>query len=87
MYFVTTKHDGYVLFCLTPSERCALGLTEKGVVRLLVRDAAGDDWTVLHEWAAADYSHTDFLAALHHREEPGDPRQLLALLPERLRHR
>ena len=86
MYFVTTKRAGYVLFCLTPSERAALGLTEKGVVQILVRAPSTDDWSVLREWNAAEYSHTDFLAAVHHRDEPSDPRQLLALLPERLRH-
>jgi len=86
MYFVTTKRDGYVLFCLTPSERAALGLTEKGVVRLLARARSTDDWSVLREWNAADYSPTDFLVAVHHRDEPRDPKQLLALLPERLRH-
>lgn len=84
MYFVTTKREGYVLFCLTPSERAALGLTEKGVVHLLVRGSSPDQWSVLREWSAADYSHTDFLTAVHHRDEPSDPHQLLALLPERL---
>jgi hypothetical protein len=84
MYFVTTKHAGYVLFCLTPSERAAVGLTDKQIVHLLVRDAACGEWRILREWNVADYSHTDFMAALHQREEPADPRQLLEVLPKHL---
>jgi hypothetical protein len=80
MYMVTTKREGYVLFCMTPSERAAIGLTEKQLVHLLARDA-NNNWVVLREWSAGKYSHTDFIAALHHRDEPADPRELLALLP------
>ena len=86
MYFVTTKRNGYVLFCTTPSERAAVGLTEKQVVHLLVRETPAGDWIVLREWNASDYSHTDFMAALHHAEEPRDPRGLIEFLPEALRH-
>ena len=85
MYFITTNRAGYVLFCMTPSERAALGLTEKQEVQLLTRRSVGDEWTVLHAWKAADYSHTDFLTALHHRDEPADPKQLLDLLPSAVR--
>ena len=85
MYFVTTKRAGYVLFCLTPSERGAVGLTEKQVIHLLVRASLDADWVVLREWSANDYSHTDFMTALHHVEEPADPRDLLDLLPDTLR--
>jgi len=85
MYFVTTKREGYVLFCLTPSERAAVGLTDTHIVHLLVRDSKVADWTVLREWKAADYSHTDFMAALHHQDEPIDPHRLADYLPERLR--
>ncbi len=84
MYFVTTNHAGYVLFCMTPSERAAIGLTEKQIVNFLVRDSA-QAWVVLHEWKASDFSHTDFLAALHHAEEPADPRRLLEVLPAHIR--
>jgi hypothetical protein len=84
MYFVTTKRTGYVLFCMTPSERAAVGLTEKAVVHLLVRESSGE-WVVLREWSASDYSHTDFMAAWHHRQEPADPTALLGVLPEPLR--
>jgi len=85
MYFVTTKRDGYVLFCTTPSERAAVGLTEKQVVHLLVRDSTTADWGVLRQWSAGDYSHTDFMAALHHVDEPADPQRLLDFLPRTLR--
>lgn len=85
MYFVTTKGDGYVLFCMTPSERAAVGLTEKNVVRLLVRGSSDAAWRVLREWDGNVYSHTDFMAAMHYREEPASPEQLADLLPPGLR--
>ncbi len=85
MYFITSKRAGYVLFCMTPSERAAVGLTEKHVVHLLMRDAPEADWRVLREWNTASYSHTDFMAALHHVAEPDDPHDLLAFLPKTLR--
>jgi len=85
MYFVTTKRSGYVLFCTTPSERAAVGLTEKQEVHLLVRDPSAD-WAVVRRWNASEYSHTEFLVALHHVEEPADPQALITYLPERLRH-
>ena len=85
MYFVTTKREPYVLFCTTPSERGALGLTEKRMVHFLTRRSAAEDWTVVREWNASEYSHTDFLAALHHVDEPDDPLTLLNILPAHLR--
>ena len=85
MYFVTTKRDGYVLFCTTPSERGAVGLTDKQVVHLLARESQASDWVVLAHWNSSDYSHTDFMAALHRRAEPADPRELLDFLPNHLR--
>jgi hypothetical protein len=84
MYFVTTNRAGYVLFCVTPSERAAVGLTEKQVVQLMVRDSGSDDWSVLRSWNARDFSHTEFMVKLHHAEEPSDPRKLLDLLPANL---
>ena len=84
MYFVTTKNADYVLFCLTPSERAAIGLTEKGAVHLLVRGAA-DTWQLLREWRVEECSHTDFMSALGKVEEPADPRALLQYLPAALR--
>jgi hypothetical protein len=85
MYFVTTKRPEYVLFCTTPSERAAIGLTEKQVVQLLVRPTLGDAWHVLREWNVEVYSHTDFMAQLHGVSEPAAPEQLLAFLPAHLR--
>jgi hypothetical protein len=85
MYFVTTNKAGYVLFCMTPSERAAIGLTDKQLVQLLVRDPATREFSVLHEWMASEFSPTDFLSALHHADEPADPRLLLQILPASLR--
>ena len=86
MYFVTTKRAGYILFCTTPSERAAVGLTDKQIVHLLVRASVGDAWRTVAEWDAGNYSHTDFMAALHHVEEPADPEGLLAFVPSSIRH-
>lgn len=85
MYFVTTNRSGYILFCMTPSERGAVGLTDKQRVHLLVRSSPAESWRVAHEWSATEYSHTDFLAALHHVDEPADPEELLQVLPAQLR--
>jgi hypothetical protein len=84
MYFVTINRPGYVLFCATPSERGAIGLTEKQIVHFLVRDPTSAEWVVVRTWKASDYSHTAFMAALHHTDEPADPRALLDLLPANL---
>lgn len=84
MYFVTTKHPAYVLFAMTPSERAAVGLTEKQAVHLLVRGADGQ-WAVRREWDAQRFSHTDFMLAARDRDEPAQPEQLLDLLPPELR--
>ncbi len=85
MYFVTTNRPGYILFSMTPSERAAVGLTDEQIVRLLVRDATGEEWVVVEEWNTNDYSHTDFMAALHRIDEPADPKDLLRFLPARAR--
>jgi len=79
MYFVTSKKAGYVLFCMTPSGRAAVGLTEGQKVHLFER-ARGGDWTVLREWNASERSHTDILIALGDHAEPDDPKRLLDLL-------
>lgn len=80
MYFVTTKREGYTLFCLTPNERFALGLTADETVHAFVRDPA-DGWKLVRDWRAADHPLTSFLAALRHTEEPDDTAAWLALLP------
>ncbi len=86
MYFVTTKREGYILFCMTPSERAAIGLTDKQVVHLVVRASVGEAWRLAAQWDANSYSPTDFLVALHHAEEPTEPEGLLAFLPPSVRH-
>jgi len=85
MYFVQTKRQPYVLFCLTPSERAAVGVTERQVVHLLVRRGRDAEWTVLAEWNGAEFAHTDFMVAWHRAEEPDDPARLLDVLPASLR--
>lgn len=87
MYFVMTKRSGYVLFCLTPSEHGAVGLTDKQMVHVLVRDGGDADWQVIAEWPASEFSHTDLMVAWHHRPEPDDPRALLSVVPASLRSR
>jgi len=81
MYFVTTKRAGYILFCTTPSERAAVGLTDQHEMHLLMRANVGDDWRVAAQWEASRCSHTDFLLALHAVEEPADPEGLLGFVP------
>jgi hypothetical protein len=84
MYFVTTKHPDYTLFCMTPSERFAVGVTETQVVRLLARGPTGD-WAAVREWDGRVFSHTAFMSALHRRVEPEHVDDFLALLPPDLR--
>jgi len=80
MYFVTSKRAGYVLFCMTPSGRAAIGLTEDRRVHMFARTADGG-WDTLHEWDPGALSHTDLMLALGEHDEPDDPRGLLALVP------
>lgn len=80
MYFVTSKKTGCLLFCMTPSGRGAIGLTEDRKVQLLARQAGGN-WRVLREWSAATHSHTDIMIALGEHAEPDDPGRLLDLVP------
>ena len=84
MYFVTINRPGYILFSATPSERAAIGLTDKQAMHFLVREAGTKEWKVLRTWKASDFSQTDFMTALHHAAEPEDPRTLLDLLPANL---
>ena len=80
MYFVTSKRAGYVLFCMTPSGRAAIGLTEDRQVHLFERGTDGS-WRTMREWPVGTLSHTDLMLALGEYDEPADPRQLLALVP------
>ena len=79
MYFVTSKRAGYVLFCMTPSGRAAIGLSEAQKVHLFER-VAGGEWRMLREWDAAERSHTDIMLLLGEHEEPADPKALLDLV-------
>ena len=79
MYFVTSKKAGYILFCMTPSGRAAIGLTEGQKVQLFER-APGGAWNVLCEWDGAERSHTDIMIALGEHDEPADPKRLLELI-------
>ena len=49
MYFVTSKRAGYVLFCMTPSGRAAIGLSEDQKVRLFAREASTSIGGILEE--------------------------------------
>ena len=82
MYFVTSKKAGYLLFCMTPSGRAAIGLTDAQKVQLFEREPGGA-WHVLREWDARVRSHTDIMIALGDHEEPDDPKSLLDLVAER----
>ena len=69
MYFVTSKRAGYALFCMTPSEHAAIGVTEdQKRVHLLER--AGADWRVHRDWPVEQHSHTELMTRLAHVEEP-----------------
>jgi len=85
MYFVTTKHPDYVLFCMTPSERAAIGLTEKNMVHLLTRQRGDAGWKVFCEWSGAAFSHTDLMTSLTLVQEPDDASELTRFLPSALR--
>lgn len=85
MFFVTTKHPDYVLFAMTPSERAAVGVTEKGEVHLLFRPPSATVWQIFARWNNQDFSHTDFMVAWHYRDEPTEPTGLLDVLPPALR--
>ena len=87
MYFVTTKLDGYVMFAMTPSERAAVGLTEKQEVHLLVRSTDGASWQSIARWNGSEFSHTNFMSAWHNAAEPADAADLLSVLPKALRER
>ena len=78
MYFVTTKHAGYSLFCMTPSERAAIALTDdQKHVHLLERSAS--EWTVRHEWPVEEHSHTELMVRLGALEEPATVEELVRL--------
>ena len=78
MYFVTTKRAGYVLFCTTPSERAAIGVTDdQQRVHLLAR--TGEDWRVHREWPVGEHSHTEIMTRLAVHDEPPTLEELVRL--------
>ena len=78
MYFVTVKRPGFVLFCLTPSERIAVGLADdQRRVQLLER--RGADWTVYREWTVDEHSHTDLMQRLATVDEPATIDELVRI--------
>jgi hypothetical protein len=78
VYFVTMKTPGYCLFSLTPSERFAIGLADdQQRVHLLAR--GGDGWTVVHDYAVTEHSHTDMMVRLGDVPEPSTIEELTRL--------
>ena len=69
MYFVTVKRPGYVLFCLTPSERAAVGVTDDQR-RVQVLERRGGEWAVHREWPIDEHSHTELMQRLATVDEP-----------------
>jgi hypothetical protein len=79
MYFVTTKRPGYALFCMTPSERAAIAVTDdQRRVHLLER--GGAEWRVVHDWPVEERSHTDIMTRLGHVPEPATAAELVKLI-------
>jgi hypothetical protein len=78
VYFVTTKRPGYALFCLTPSERAAIGLTDDQR-RVHVVERAGDEWRVHRDFAVEEHSHTDLMVRLADVDEPATVDELVRL--------
>ncbi len=81
MYFVTIRQPGYILFAMTPSERAAVGLTEKQEMHVLLRDSLQSPWRVAAEWPVSVCSQTDFMGSLHHVSEDADPAKILERIP------
>jgi len=79
MYFVTTKRPGYALFCMTPSERAAIAVTDdQRRVHLLER--SGATWQVAQDWPVEERSHTDIMARLGDVPEPATVAELVKLV-------
>ena len=78
MYFVTSKRAGYALFCMTPSERAAIALTEDQR-RVHVLEHAGAEWRVAREWPVEEHSHTELMTRLAQVDEPATVDELIAL--------
>ena len=79
MYFVTTKRAGYALFCMTPSERAAIAVTDNQR-RLHVLAREGPDWRLVREWPVEEHSHTELMLRLADRDEPATVAELVRLV-------
>jgi len=79
MYFVTTKRPGYALFCMTPSERAAIAVTDdQRRVHLLER--RGSVWQVAQDWPVEERSHTEIMTRLGEVAEPATVAELMQLI-------
>jgi len=79
MYFVTSKRAGYALFCLTPSERAAIALTEDQK-RVQLLEHVGAEWRVRQEWPVEQRSHTEIMVRLGRVDEPATVAELERLV-------
>jgi hypothetical protein len=78
VYFVTTKRAGYALFCMTPSERAAVAVTDdQKRVHLLEREGA--NWRVRHDWPVEEHPHTELMTRLATLDEPATVDELVRL--------
>lgn len=78
MYFVTTKRPGYALFCMTPSERAAIAVTDDQK-RVHLLEHQGAEWRVRHDWPVEEHSHTELMTRLATLEEPATVDELVRL--------
>jgi len=79
MYFVTTKRPGYALFCMTPSERAAIAVTDDQT-RVHVLERSGAEWRVAQDWPVQERSHTDIMTRLGEVAEPATAAELIQLI-------
>jgi len=79
MYFVTTKRPGYALFCMTPSERAAIAVTDDQT-RVHVLERSGAEWQVAQDWPVGEHSHTDIMTRLGDVAEPATTAELITLI-------
>jgi hypothetical protein len=79
MYFVTTKRPGYALFCMTPSERAAIAVTDDQT-RVHLLERSGAEWRVAQDWPVAECSHTDIMTRLGDVAEPATAAELIELI-------
>lgn len=78
MYFVTTKRPGYAMFCMTPSERAAIAVTDDQK-RVHILERSGTSWQVVHDWPVEARSHTEMMTRLGAVDEPATIADLVRL--------